>query len=603
MSGTTHPIPLHDIASLTAATREGRVSLRDVVDEVIRRRDAYEHRHVWIHRVEDASLRQRADELEPRRVAGEALPLLGATFAVKDNIDVAGLPTTAGCPSFAYRPERSATVVEKLEAAGAMLVGKTNMDQFATGLVGTRSPHGAPRCVFNADYVSGGSSSGSAVAVAAGLVSFALGTDTAGSGRVPAAFNDLTGLKPTRGRVSAAGVVPACRSLDCVSVFAKSSTDAAAVMRVIEGRDDRDAWSRSRDEPPGETAADEPAGFRFGVPGEAALHFFGDGESASLYAEAVARCESIGGERVEIDFTPFAEAAALLYGGPWVAERYAAVGRFIEKHPAACDPTVRGIILGGARPTAADAFRAMYRLEEYRRRAEAIWRDIDTLLLPTTGTIYRVDEIAAEPLALNTNLGRYTNFLNLLDCCGLALPAGFRENRTPFGVTLVAPAFRDEALLALGQRYETAYRAAVTPPPLHAGSSKPRVRLAVVGAHLSGMPLNHQLTSRGATLAWSGTTSPAYRLYALADSTPPKPGLVRVGENGGAAIELEVWELDPAGFGAFTAEVPPPLAIGSVTLATGETVKGFVCEPRAIDGAIDVTDFGGWRRYLQLAAT
>ena len=474
MSDATHPIPLHDIASLTAATRESRVSLRDVVDEVIRRRDACEHRHVWIHCVDDASLRQRADELERRRVAGEALPLLGAAFAVKDNIDVAGLPTTAGCPSFAYLPERSATVVEKLEAAGAMLVGKTNMDQFATGLVGTRSPHGAPRCVFNADYVSGGSSSGSAVAVAAGLVSFALGTDTAGSGRVPAAFNDLTGLKPTRGRVSAAGVVPACRSLDCVSVFAKSSTDAAAVMRVIEGRDDRDAWSRSREEPLGETAANEPAGFRFGVPGEAALHFFGDGESASLYAEAVARCESIGGERIEIDFTPFAEAATLLYGGPWVAERYAAVGRFIEAHPAACDPTVRGIILGGARPTAADAFRAMYRLEEYRRRAEAIWHDIDTLLLPTTGTIYRVDEIAAEPLTLNTNLGRYTNFLNLLDCCGLALPAGFRENRTPFGVTLVAPACRDEALLALGTRYETAYRAAPSPP--HRCTPAPRSR-------------------------------------------------------------------------------------------------------------------------------
>ncbi|MFW5681764.1 MAG: allophanate hydrolase, partial [Phycisphaeraceae bacterium] len=570
---------------MTASVQEGRISLTDVVDEVIRRRDACGHRSIWIHLVEDASLRQRADELERRRAAGEALPLLGATYAVKDNIDVAGLPTTAGCPSFAYRPERSATVVEKLEAAGAILVGKTNMDQFATGLVGTRSPHGAPRCVFNADYVSGGSSSGSAVAVAAELVSFALGTDTAGSGRVPAAFNDLTGLKPTRGRVSAAGVVPACRSLDCVSVFARSSADAAAVMRVIEGRDERDAWSRTLEDPPAERTAPDPAGFRFGVPASDALHFFGDAKSASLYAEAIARCEAIGGQRVEIDFTPFAEAAKLLYGGPWVAERYAAVGRFIEEHPTACDPTVRGIILGGSRLTAADAFRAMDRLEEYRRGAEAVWRDVDTLLLPTTGTIYRVDEITAEPLTLNTNLGRYTNFMNLLDCCGLALPAGFRENRTPFGVTLVAPAFRDETLLELGERYETAYREAATPPPLDAGPPPKTVRLAVMGAHLNGMPLNHQLTSRGATLAWSGTTSPAYRLYALAESAPPKPGLVHVGEDRGASIEVEVWELEPAAFGEFTADVPPPLAIGSVTLATGETVKGFVCEPRGLEGA------------------
>ena len=603
MTAEAADFPLHDLAALTASVREGRVSLGELVAEVIRRCETTGHRHVWIHRVEESSLQRRVEALERRRDAGEWMPLLGVPFAVKDNIDVAGLPTTAGCPSFAYTPDRSATGVEKLEAAGAILVGKTNMDQFATGLVGTRSPHGAPRCVFHADYVAGGSSSGSAVAVAAGLVSFALGTDTAGSGRVPAAFNDLTGLKPTRGRVSAAGVVPACRTLDCVSVFANAPVDAAAVMEVIEGGDERDPWSRSPPEASPLDADDASASFRFGVPSGDALHFFGDAESARLYGEAVARCEAIGGTRIEIDFTPFAEAASLLYGGPWVAERYAAVGGFIEGNPAACDPTVRGIILGGARPTAADAFRAMYRLESLRRRAEATWRDIDVLLLPTTGTIYRVDEIAAEPVALNTNLGRYTNFMNLLDCCGLALPAGFRDNRTPFGVTLVAPAFRDEALLHLGERYATSYRAAVTPPPIDAGPPSQTVRLAVVGAHLSGMPLNHQLTGRGATLAWSGTTIPAYRLYALADSSPPKPGLVHVGEDGGAAIELEVWELEPAAFGSFTAEVPPPLAIGGVTLATGETVKGFVCEPRALEGAKDITAWGGWRGYVQQDAT
>ena len=602
MNPVARDTPPHDLAAMAAAVSETRASLRDLVDGVIRRCEACPHRHVWIHRVDDAALRRRADALERRRAAGEAMPLLGATFAVKDNIDVAGLPTTAGCPSFAYTPDRSATVVQRLEAAGAILVGKTNMDQFATGLVGTRSPHGAPRCAFNADYVSGGSSSGSAVAVAAGLVSFALGTDTAGSGRVPAAFNDLTGLKPTRGRVSAAGVVPACRSLDCVSVLTKSSTDAATVLRLAQGADDRDAFSRAAPGRGGGAAEPANGRFRFGVPADDALDFFGDAEAAALYAEAVARFEAVGGERVEIDSAPFAEAAAMLYGGPWVAERYAAVGGFIEDHPSACDPTVRGIILGGARPSAADAFRAAYRLEALRRRAEAVWTALDTLLLPTTGTIYRVDDIAADPVALNTNLGRYTNFMNLLDACGLALPAGFRDNRTPFGVTLAAPAFHDDKLLGLGHRYEARYRADVTPPPLDAGPPPRTVRLAVVGAHLSGMPLNHQLTGRGATLARSGTTAPAYRLYALAGAAPPKPGLVRVGEDSGAAIELEVWELDPAAFGAFTAEVPPPLAIGSVELDTGETVKGFVCEPRALDDATDVTAFRGWRGYRQHAA-
>ena len=582
------------------------------LDALIAQRDAAPP-HAWISTVDAATLRQRAAELDARHEAGEALPLLGLTFAVKDNLDVAGLPTTAGCPGFAYTPARSATAVEKLEAAGALLVGKTNMDQFATGLVGTRSPYGAPRCVFHRDYVSGGSSSGSAVAVAAGCVDVALGTDTAGSGRVPAAFNDLVGLKPTRGRVSAAGVVPACRSLDCVSVFAGQTATARRVLAVIEGVDEDDCYSRAeperRDARDGFHAAEADAGggrFRFGVPAASQLNFFGDAASARLFDAAVGRLEALGGARIEIDFEPFRQAAALLYGGPWVAERYAAVGPFIEANPSACDATVRGIILGGSRASAAEAFEAMYRLQELRVRADAVWPAVDAVLLPTTGTIYRVDEILAEPLRLNTNLGYYTNFMNLLDCCGLALPAGFRDTGpkagTPFGVTLVAPAWHDAGLLSLGQRYEASYRADVTPPARDLGDPRPSVvRLAVCGAHLSGMPLNHQLTSRGATLVWSGRTAARYRLYALAGSSPPKPGLVHVGEHDhpeGQAIEVEVWELDAAGLGNVTAEVPPPLAIGSVELETGETVKGFVCEPRAIFAARDVTAFGGWRGYL-----
>ena len=541
----------------------------------------------WISRRAADDLLAAARALDARSAAGAELPLAGALFAVKDNIDASGLPTTAACPSFAYQPAASATVVARLEAAGALVVGKTNLDQFATGLVGTRSPYGAPGCVFNRDYISGGSSSGSAVAVAAGLVDFALGTDTAGSGRVPAAFNGLVGLKPTRGRWSTTGLVPACRSLDCITVFAKTAADAAAVDALAAGFDQGDPYSR-----PDRVASPWPTAFRFGAPSAAQLDLAGD--AGGFYAEAAARLEAVGGRRVEVDISPLLEAAGLLYAGPWVAERAAALEVFIREHPQAVHPVVGAIVRAGLGVSGIDAFRGQYELQRLAREAAPIWDAVDTLLLPTAPTIFRIDEVLAEPFALNSALGRFTNFANLLDLSAIAVPAGFRANGTGFGVTLIARAFQDAALLDLASRLGPT---APPPPVLDVGRRAEGVQLAVVGAHLAGMPLNWQLTSRGARLVETTRTAPLYRLYEIASSAPPKPALVHAGSTG-APIEVEVYELDTEAFGSFVAEVPPPLAIGSVELATGRIVKGFVAEPRALEGAREITSFGGWRGFM-----
>jgi allophanate hydrolase len=545
---------------------------------------------VWIERLSEAAVLAQARAVDARIAAGERLPLAGVPVAVKDNIDVEGAATTAACPAFAYRPVRSATVIERLQAAGAVVVGKTNLDQFATGLVGTRSPYGAPGCVFDRGYVSGGSSSGSAVAVAAGLVPLALGTDTAGSGRVPAAFNGLVGFKPTKGRWSTRGLVPACRSLDCITVFAADAADAARVDEVLAAFDVEDPFSRRPgDAAPRDHAEDRPT---IGVPRPGQLNFFGDAQSAALFAAAVERARGIG-HVVEVDIAPLLAAAQLLYQGPWVAERTAALKDLLARNPAAIHPVVRAIVQGGVGVSAVEAFEGQYRLAGYARAAEGIWYGVDVLLLPTAPTIYRIAELAAEPVALNANLGLYTNFVNLLDMSAVAVPAGFRDNGTGFGVTFVGPASADRSLLALAQ----AWGPAAARPPLDLGERPMAVKLAVVGAHLHGMPLHWQLTSRNARLAASTTTSPEYRLYAMAESTPPKPALVHVGE-GGAAIPVEVYELEMEAFGSFTVDVPAPLAIGSVTLADGSTVKGFVAEPRALDGAKDITASGGWRAYI-----
>jgi allophanate hydrolase len=541
---------------------------------------------VWI------SLVPREAALAQARIFenSSGLPLAGATFAVKDNIDVAGLPTTAGCPAFAYTPSVSATVVQRLQNAGAVLIGKTNMDQFATGLVGTRSPFGACSSVFDDRYISGGSSSGSAVAVAKGLVTFSLGTDTAGSGRVPAAFNNLIGLKPTRGLVSATGVVPACRTLDCVSIFAHSARQAYEVWRVAKGFDSLDPFSRVPR--PGEDAAPWlNSVVRIGVPRSGQFAFFGDDEAETLYWKAVRKVEQLGGKRVEIDFSIFRCAADLLYDGPWVAERLAAIRQFAQAHANEMNPVVRGIIAGAERYSAVDAFAGSYRLQELLREAGEQWAAMDVLLLPTAGTIYTHEQVAASPVELNKNLGYYTNFVNLMDLAAVAAPAGFRSNGLPFGISFIGRAYSDEALLALAHRFSGDEGPLLDNVP---GC----IELAVVGAHLSGQPLNHQLAERGARVRESSKTTPGYRLFVLPGSSPAKPGLVKDDAFSGPGIEVEVWTMPEDQFGGFVAAVPPPLAIGSAVLASGELVRCFVCEPYAVAGATEITSFGGWRSYL-----
>ncbi|HWF76223.1 MAG TPA: allophanate hydrolase [Caulobacteraceae bacterium] len=586
------------LIEIAAEVGSGRLSAVEVARAALARVAAYEavQPAVWITRVADADALAQAQAVDARIAAGEQLPLAGAPFAVKDNIDVAGLPTTAACPAFAYAPSASAPVVERLIAAGAVLLGKTNLDQFATGLVGARSPYGACGAVYNRDYVSGGSSSGSAVAVAAGLVAFALGTDTAGSGRVPAAFNHLVGLKPTKGRWSTRGVVPACRSLDCVTVLTSTAAEAARLDDVLAGFDALDPYSRR--EPAATVAA---AIATVGVARPEQLDWMGDGEAPRLYEAALQRVRRMGARLVEVDIAPLLDAAALLYDGPWVAERTAAVETLLRTQPRAMEPTVRAILQSGWAISAVDAFKGEYALRGFQRDAEALWARVDALLLPTTATTYRIREVRAEPMALNANLGHYTNFVNLLDMSAVAVPVGFRENATGFGVTFIGPAWADRPLLRLARRYEE-----IAPmsdaPPLDTSGVTPKVKLAVVGAHLAAMPLHWQLTSRDAELVRRCKTAPAYRLYAMANTTPPKPALVHVGEadasKGGGAIEVEVYALDVAAFGSFVAEVPAPLAIGTVTLEDGTEVKGFVAEPRALEGAEDITALGGWRAYM-----
>jgi allophanate hydrolase len=551
---------------------------------------------VWISLLPREAVLDRAREIEIH----PDLTLAGKAFAVKDNFDVEGVPTTAGCPAYAFTPSATATVVRRLQEAGALLVGKTNMDQFATGLVGTRSPFGACSSVFNERYISGGSSSGSAVAVAKNLVTFSLGTDTAGSGRVPAAFNGLIGLKPTRGLLSTHGVVPACRTLDCVSIFARTCREAHEVWQVARGPDPADPYSRVAR--PGDDAAPWINGkFRFGVPSPDQLQFFGDDEAAQLCQAAIKRMQQIGGEKVEIDFSVFRRAADLLYGGPWVAERLAAIKTFFRDHADEVEPVVRSIIGGALKYTAVDTFEADYQLHWLQSEAVKEWARMDVLLLPTTGTIYTHEQIASDPIKLNTNLGYYTNFVNLMDLAAVAAPAGFRSNGLPFGISLIGPAFTDEALLALADRY----LALDTAPVAADAFVRPILKdppgcilLAVVGAHLSGQPLNVQLTQRGARLQKTCRTADGYRLYALTGTTPAKPGLIRDDAFQGLGIEVEVWAVPEHQFGGFVAAVPPPLVIGTVQLQGGESVKSFLCEPYAIAAASEITHFGGWRAYL-----
>lgn len=586
-----------DLASLRRRYLEGTLTPTRLMDALLPRLLAEDTHRVWITRLAPERIMAFAQALEGRDP--QSLPLYGIPFAIKDNIDLAGVPTTCACPQFAYTPATSAAVVERLIAAGAIPLGKTNLDQFATGLNGTRSPYGASRNPFNRDYIAGGSSSGSALAVALGLASFALGTDTAGSGRVPAAFTNLIGHKPTCGTLSTRGVVPACRSLDQVSIFALTAEDAETVMAVAAGYDAQDPFSR----PLAPHDFDFGSGpFRFALPREDQLEFFGDEEAARRFDHAVASLEALGGEAVRVDISPFLAAAELLYGGPWVAERYAAIREFFDRNPEAVIEPVRTIIAGGRTCTAAEAFLARYRLADLKRRSEETWARADVLVLPTTPTIYRVEEILKDPVQRNARLGYYTNFVNLLDLAATAVPAGFRADGLPFGITLIARPHQDGPLLHLAARVQRrlSTRLGATAFPLPAPApgltlKSGMMQLAVFGAHLSGLPLNDQLIALRARLIGATRTATRYRLYALPDGK--RPGLARV-ENGGAAIACEVWELPEQAVGAFLAGIAPPLGLGHVELADGSRVAGFICESGGLTGARDITAYGGWRAFL-----
>lgn len=554
----------------------------------------------WISLASAQQLQSQLDQLQERLAAvdGEIsqLPLYGIPFAIKDNIDAAGWSTTAACPEFAYAAKADATVVARLRAAGAILIGKTNLDQFATGLVGTRSPYGAVPNSFNPDYVSGGSSSGSASVVARGLVPFALGTDTAGSGRVPAGFNNIVGLKPTKGWLPNSGLVPACKTLDCISVFALTVADALVVATIAGGYDAADAYSRKN---PNSAKVGMPAQPRLAVPSNP--EFFGDSQNQAVYEAALGKLRELGAELQEIDFAPFQQLAEQLYYGPWVAERTVALEGV---DPAHINPVVRGIVENGHTYSACDAYQTEYIRAELSRKINDLLAGFDALVVPTSPTLRTLAEMQAEPVLFNSQFGTYTNFTNLADLCALALPAGFRDDGLPAGITLIAPAWHDQALAALGQRWQQAsgLPLGATGQPLPQQPSDDTaapgsVRVAVVGAHLTGMPLNFQLTTRNAVLVEQTTSAAHYRLYALPGSVPPKPGLARVTEDG-AEIIVELWDVPQARFGEFVAEIPPPLGIGNLQLADGRWVKGFICEPYALQGARDITAFGGWRAYL-----
>ena len=586
------------IAELIARHRADPGAVRETLDRTYQRiRDAGDPA-LFIALRDQAAVASDLDRLPAGR--GDALPLYGIPVAIKDNIDVAGLPTTAACPAFAYMPQRDATAVARLRQAGALIIGKTNLDQFATGLVGVRSPYGTPRNAMRAELVPGGSSSGSAVAVAHGIVPLALGTDTAGSGRVPAGLNNIVGFKPSLGLVPTTGVVPACRSLDCVSIFALTSEDAFTALAIMAGPDGPDP--RARAPRPGDMGG-LPPHVRIGVPRAADRLFFCDTRAEAAFEAALSAARRLGWQLVDVDLTALFETARLLYEGAWIAERTAAVGDFIDAHPGDIHPVTRAVIMQGRGFSAVDTFRALYRLDELRARARNALAAIDALMVPTAPAAYTVAEVAAEPLALNARLGTYTNFVNLLDMAGIAVPSTIADDRTPSGVTFLAPAGRDAWLASLGGAYHAATGLPLgalgggrAPMPAQSISAAPdEIAIAVVGAHLSGMPLNHELTALGGRFLAATTTAARYRLYALAGTQPPKPGMLRVAAGQGTSIAVETWALSPEAFGRFVADIPPPLSIGTLDLAGGARVKGFLVEADGVAGARDVSHFGGWR--------
>ncbi|TAJ29521.1 allophanate hydrolase [Bosea sp. (in: a-proteobacteria)] len=588
------------LASILADHLTGGAQIADTVSACYARLRAHGDEAIFIALRPEAEVVAEAERLQAEGPRGRRL--WGVPIAVKDNIDVAGLPTTAACPAFAYSPEQDASAVARLRAQGAIVIGKTNLDQFATGLNGTRSPYGTPRNAMRGDLVPGGSSSGSASAVAAGIVPVALGTDTAGSGRVPAGLQNIVGLKPSVGLVPSAGLVPACRTLDCISVFGLTVEDAWAVLDVMSGLDPADPFSRGL--PLGRPGAAPPA-IRLGVPRPADRDFAGDPAAKASFEAALERAQRLGAEIVTLDFTPFYETARLLYDGPWVAERWLAIRDLYQREPDAILPVIRQVIAGRPLPDAAAAFAARYRLAELALAAKATLKSVDALMVPTAPRPVTLTEMAADPVGANSMLGRYTNFVNLLDLCALALPATLAHDGTAAGVTLIAPAGHDAALAAFGRAFQAAsglpLGATELPLPPQADwppSGTPgTIEIAVVGAHLSGMPLNGELTSLGGCFVRATTTTADYHLYALPGGPPMRPGLVRTAERGGE-IAVEIWSLPPEGFGRFVAGIPAPLGIGTLALADGTRVKGFLCEQIGTQDARDITGFGGWRAFV-----
>ncbi|MBC8639688.1 allophanate hydrolase [Caballeronia sp. EK] len=591
------------LPALRAAYREGRTTPRALIGALrTRAAELNPDYRLFIHLLNDDEIEPYLATLDARDI--DSLPLYGVPFAIKDNIDLALVPTTAACPAFAYTPEQSATLVAQLIALGAVPIGKTNLDQFATGLNGTRSPYGRCRNSVLADYPSGGSSAGSSLAVALGVASFALGTDTAGSGRVPAALNNLVGTKGTKGLLSTAGVVPACRTLDCVTYFTASASEASTLLALTAAHDPADAYSRANPQWNDGAAFGKVARFRFGVPRQ--LEFAGCDESPALFANARAALEALGGEAIDIDFAPFLEAARLLYEGPWVAERYSVAGALMESQPDAVLPVIRDVLAKAPGATAVDAFRAQYKLQALKQRCDAVLADLDCVLTPSIPRAVTLAELERDPIGANSLLGHYTNFMNLLDYAAIATPAGFMRNGLPWGVTFFGRAFTDQYLLSVADALHRKLDVLLvggarqdTDAAAHAARDD-TMKLVVCGAHLAGLPLNGQLTARGARLVEATSSAPRYRLYALAGGAVQRPGMTR-DEANGAAIAVEVWTLPSAEVGSFLAGIPAPLALGKVELADGRWETGFVCEAHALEGAVDITRYGGWRAWLDRA--
>jgi allophanate hydrolase len=602
--------PPLDLVSLGRAYRDGTSTPSEVIEGVLDQIADGADEGIWISRREPEKLREDARSLERRYASAERPPLYGVPFAVKDSIDVAAVPTTAACADFAYVPERSAAIVERLVAAGALYVGKTNLDQFATGLVGVRSPYGIPKNPFDPAYVTGGSSSGSAAAVARGQVSFALATDTAGSGRIPAAFNNIVGLKPSLGLLSTRGLVPACQSIDCMTLLSLTCDDARSVAAIATGFDSADPFSRPEASRFGWRSSVVTQGLRLAVARSEEL-YFADDPTRQAFASACNRLESMGVVLEEIDMAAFYEAGQLLYGGPWVSERLSGLESFRQQHSESILPVIRAILDDGNRYSATDVFRAIHRLAELRRTTHPLWNRVQGLVLPAAPGHPKIEEVLRDPIGLNARLGRYTTFANLLDMAAVSVPSGMRADGLPSGVTFLGPWGRDAFLLALGAAFHASIGVTLGatgwahPPaePSPAATPFGFLPIAVVGAHLSGEPLNHQLIERGGAFLRRVCTAPYYRLYALPETVPPKPGLVRVQQGDGAAIEVEVWALPMDTVGSFIAGVAAPLAIGSIELEDGVRVHGFLCESSAINRARDISSFGGWRAYLRAASS